>query len=90
MKEHLSFVATMYRQQDGSFEAKKFALNVQVPHQPGSTNTDKLLLFGTTNIDLAVHAAHVGEEARTLVVDVPLRLRPDRVLLVHGTIQVRL
>ena len=88
MEEQLSFVATMYRDPDGSFEAKKYTFLLQVPDKPGSTNTEKLLIFGTQTIDLAAHAIYVGEGSRQFRVELPLKTRPERLVVVTGTVEV--
>ena len=146
MDEKLTFVATMFRGTDGTFDAKKFQVNLQVglratppgrshiacfccenlagfhwdwmpatllflassnsqqrilsmsiahacalqvPSKPGDTSTDKLMPFGTTTIDVAEHAVHVGEKARPLEISIPMKLRPDRKITVTGSIQVQ-
>jgi hypothetical protein len=86
--ELLTFVATMYRNTDGSFDAKKYTFTLQVPDRPGATNTDKLLVFGTQQIDLADHAVFVGEGGRPMRVEIPLKTRPGRFVVVTGTVDV--
>jgi hypothetical protein len=88
MQEVLSFVATMYRDQDGSFEAKKYTLILQVPERPGSTSTDKLLMFGSAPINLGQFAVAVGDAPQPLRVEVPLKVRTGRKMIVQGTVQV--
>ena len=89
MHETVSFVATMYRDQDGSFESKKYTLILQVPERPGSTNTEKLLMFGSAPVDLGDYAVAVGDAPQPLRVEVPLKMRSGRSMLVTGAVQVR-
>jgi hypothetical protein len=88
IKESLSFVATMYRSQDGSFEPKRYSVIIQVPHKPGSTSTDKLLLFGTADVDLASYAVNIGEVSQAMRVEVPVKLPRGRNVTVTGAVSV--
>lgn len=78
----------MYRSQDGSFEAKKYSVIIQVPHKPGSTSADKLLLLGTADVNLAPYAVHIGEASQALRVEVPVKLPRGRIVVVTGAVSV--
>lgn len=86
MGETLSFVATMYRTSEGTFESKLYSFVLQVPAKPEKPSTDKLLVLGDCVLDLARFAPNVDVSGQRLALPVPTKLK--RVAQVHGTVTV--
>jgi hypothetical protein len=86
MGETLSFVATMYRTSEGTFESKQYTFVLQVPAKPEKPSTDKLLVLGDCVLDLARFAPNVDVSGQRLALPVPTKLK--RVAQVHGTVTV--
>ena len=86
MGETLSFVATMYRTNEDTFESKQYTFVLQVPAKPEKPSTDKLLVLGDCVLDLARFAPNVDVTGQRLALPVPTKLK--RVAQVHGTVTV--
>jgi hypothetical protein len=86
MTETMSFVATMYRTPEGTFEPKQYTFVIQVPAKPEKPSTDKLLVLGDTTMDLARFAPNVDEAGQRFHLPVPTKLK--RIAQVHGTVTV--